>query len=285
MYLNNYATAGDFLNRAQVWLEQNEALNNLMLGVALRVRDVAAYGQHPPYFAAVQEGERLVAAAIMTPPYNLIVASDQPDCAAAFRLVAGDLHASHWPLPGVNGPTTLSRTFAEVWATISGQRYAIRMHQRIFELRTVIAPHSPPGAMRMAQEEDLELLAHWVYAFVREAGTTPQESLEETRLGVAGALQRGAYFVWDDQGLVSLAGRNRPTRRGISIGPVYTPPECRKRGYASALVAALSQQLLDEGKAFVTLFTDLANPTSNHIYQQVGFRPLADFDEYHFVTD
>jgi predicted GNAT family acetyltransferase len=81
---------------------------------------------------------------------------------------------------------------------------------------------------------------------------------------------------------VSLAGYGGPTRHGIRIGPVYTPPAERRRGYASACVAALSQQLLDRGRRFCFLFTDLANPTSNHIYQQIGYRPVSDVDEYRF---
>ena len=89
-------------------------------------------------------------------------------------------------------------------------------------------------------------------------------------------------FIWDDGGPVSTVTKTRHSTHGIVVSLVYTPPAHRNRGYASAAVAALSQQLLDAGWEFCALFTDLANPTSNSIYQRIGYRPVADFDEYIF---
>jgi hypothetical protein len=88
--------------------------------------------------------------------------------------------------------------------------------------------------------------------------------------------------IWDDGQAVSMAGFGGRTPNGIRIGPVYTPPELRGRGYASALTAALTQRLLDEGRQFCFLFTDLANPTSNSIYQRIGYRPVSDVDLWRF---
>ena len=100
---------------------------------------------------------------------------------------------------------------------------------------------------------------------------------------VAGQVAAGAWFLWlDGVQPVSMALRTRPTRRGCAVGGVYTPPELRRKGYASACVAALSQHLLDQGYQFCTLFTDLANPTSNRIYLQIGYQPVCDFDKYKF---
>ncbi len=82
--------------------------------------------------------------------------------------------------------------------------------------------------------------------------------------------------------MVSLAGKTRPMPHGIVIGPVYTPPELRGHGYASAVTAGLSQHLLDSGYQFVALFTNLANPISNSIYMKIGYKPLGDFNEYKF---
>jgi uncharacterized protein len=71
-------------------------------------------------------------------------------------------------------------------------------------------------------------------------------------------------------------------RPGIRIGPVYTPPALRRRGYASALVTELSRRLLDSGREYCVLYTDLANPTSNRIYQEVGYERVCDSAEYVF---
>ena len=71
----------------------------------------------------------------------------------------------------------------------------------------------------------------------------------------------------------------------MRVGPVYTPPEDRGHGWASALVAEGTQWLLDEGREWVCLYTDLSNPTSNRIYQAIGYEPVLDFDQYEFVAD
>src|SRR5262249_39695999 len=92
----------------------------------------------------------------------------------------------------------------------------------------------------------------------------------------------GLRLWWDGSKPVSFAGYGGLTPHGIRIGPVYTPPELRGRGYASACVAALSQEMLDRGRTFCSLFTDLSNPTSNHIYQAIGYEPVIDVDLYRF---
>ncbi|RIK44937.1 MAG: GNAT family N-acetyltransferase [Chloroflexi bacterium] len=282
MELTTYVEPADFLTQTQAVLEQEETVNSLMLGIVVRLRDQPDFVESTPYLSAVLDDGRLVAAATMTPPYNVIVASDQPDYPAAFALVVDDLVANERSVPGVNGPVPLSASFAEIWSAVTGQPYTLQMHMRAFELQQVDHPPYPPGKLRLATSADKELLVQWVTAFGFEALHEPDQDLERAYQGVERALRHQNFFVWDDNGPVSLAGRARPTRRGITIGPVYTPPEFRHQGYATALVAALSQRLLDEGKQFVTLFTDLANPTSNSIYQKIGFRPVRDFIEYRF---
>jgi len=97
-------------------------------------------------------------------------------------------------------------------------------------------------------------------------------------------IRGGGLRVWEDNTPVSMAGASGPTPNGIRVGAVYTPPERRRRGYASGLVAALSQEQLDAGKRFCFLYTDLANPTSNKIYQDIGYEAVSDVDEYHFAN-
>jgi predicted GNAT family acetyltransferase len=75
---------------------------------------------------------------------------------------------------------------------------------------------------------------------------------------------------------VSMAGLTRQVAGTIRVGPVYTPPGLRRRGYAGAVTAAVSRAALDAGADEVLLFTDLANPTSNSLYQRLGFQPVED---------
>jgi len=97
------------------------------------------------------------------------------------------------------------------------------------------------------------------------------------------AIDQGRVYAWEREGkLVTMAVQGRGTSHGMTVSGVYTTPDGRKKGYASACVALLSQEILDEGCEFVNLFTDLANPTSNAIYQAIGYRPLCDFHKYSF---
>jgi predicted GNAT family acetyltransferase len=139
----------------------------------------------------------------------------------------------------------------------------------------------PPGHLRLAETKDIDLIADWARVFSEEAlGETPAEG-EAQRLAEA-RVKLGEIYLWEDGQVVSMAAKGRPTRNSCSIGLVYTPPELRGRGYASTCVASLSQVILASGYQFCTLFTDLSNPTSNSIYQKMGYRPLGDFNAYDF---
>jgi len=131
-----------------------------------------------------------------------------------------------------------------------------------------------PGHMRWAQEEDVDTLVGWFLAFCDEA--VPDAPPANPERNVRQFMHAGKLAVWDDHGIVSMTGSSRGTPHGKTISAVYTPPQYRGHGYASACVAALSQHLLDEGNRFCTLYTDLSNPTSNKIYQDIGYRPIAD---------
>ena len=142
------------------------------------------------------------------------------------------------------------------------------------------------GSFRRPTESDRDLLVRWVDAFAAEA-LGPIERLDAADWvdRYYATPSRGGYL-WEDGGIpVSFAAYGNPTAHGIRIGPVYTPPEHRGWGYASACVATLSQHLLESGRSFCYLFTDLANPTSNAIYQKIGYNPVNDVDVYEFEME
>jgi predicted GNAT family acetyltransferase len=134
--------------------------------------------------------------------------------------------------------------------------------------------------MRLAAAEDLDILTQWQTSFLQEA--LGEYKPEMARRSSERRIATGEAFIWDDNGPVAMAVKTRPTPHGCTVSGVYTPPELRGRGYASSCVAALSQHLLDAGKQFCNLFTDLANPTSNSIYQKIGYEPVCDFTVYRF---
>jgi predicted GNAT family acetyltransferase len=270
----------DFLERVRDFLASREAEHNLILGLAGRLRrNPLLYGSEP-YLASVSAHGRVVAAALRTPPHNLILS--EVDDERAVDALVGDVRAAFDVLPGVLGPSRAAERFVRRWEAVTGSRARLAMAQRIYRAESVTPPHGIGGSMRPYAAEDRECALEWLDAFGAEAVRTPvvesAAAILDHRLGDP----EGGIVLWDDGNPVSLAGYGGPTPNGIRIGPVYTPPELRRRGYATALVAELTQALLDGGRRFCFLFTDLANPTSNTIYQRVGYRPVTDVDQWAF---
>jgi predicted GNAT family acetyltransferase len=280
MEIITYTHAAEFIARTRPLLLENEAANNVMIGVSEGIiRNPTRY-RFPPYLATIEDEHTLLAAALMTPPFNLVVNAFTPNFRPAFELIAQNMVENNWKARGVLGRAEQSALFAEVFSQASGLVYRTGLRERLYELREVIPPTAVSGNIMQATEADTELLVGWLSAFMEEAlhGEDSTNILELAKMRI----RNGDIYFWQDGQYVSLAAKTRPTVRGCAIGPVYTPPEFRGKGYASACTASLSQLILDSGKDFCTLFTDLSNPTSNSIYQKIGYKPLCDFDEYLF---
>lgn len=282
MELVRHIDVQSFVEHVSPLLLAHEAHNNLILGLCVELaRSPTAYGSEPPVMRAVQDHGAVVLAALQTPPHNLILS--QTERLDALDLLAASLADDGRTLPGVLGPRPVAEQFARGWAGRSGTRAAPVMSQRIYQLTEVRRPAPAPGLMRRAVEGDRPLLEAWFGAFYYEAmpgsGSNDVQNVVTRWLG-----SESRYLaLWEGEEVVSMAGATGPTPNGIRIGAVYTPPVQRRRGYASALVAALSQHELDAGRRFCFLFTDLSNPTSNHIYQAIGYEPVVDIAELGFA--
>jgi predicted GNAT family acetyltransferase len=277
MKLATYNTADQFLKVTRDWLVRDEAANNLMLGIALRLGRSAV----PCYLATVNNGKEVVLAALLTPPFPITLNSPTEAPDEALEALIRYLIEAGAPIPSVSGPPELAERFAALWAAHKKVQCRIQMRMRVYQLQEVTPPPVRPGHFRIASTADLPLLTTWMRGFLDESlhGENSDAAGETTRRRVGD----GELFVWDVEGQpVSMAASTRPLVRGVSVNMVYTPPELRARGYASVCVAALSRHLLNEGWAFCTLFTDLDNPTSNSIYQKIGYRPVRDFAQYEF---
>ncbi|MCP4546076.1 MAG: GNAT family N-acetyltransferase [bacterium] len=291
MRLTHYDHARQFLDDWQPVLVANEVANGLLLGITLRVAESPEFYGELPVFIGVADEAGPVAAAIMTPPFNLLVRVELHEKRdVAFELMAGHLAPLFPQLPGVNGEADDSRRFAEIWRGEQLCSAQPVMNLRCFELLEVIDPPKPPGAARLAESLDLELMTDWILLFTGETGaSTPATATDERARAKTMAernLELGNIWLWEDNGApVAMAACGRTTINGNSINLVYTPAELRRRGYATALVAVLSRDILERGWRFVTLFTDLANPVSNSIYRKIGYRPVADFVELEFRYD
>jgi predicted GNAT family acetyltransferase len=174
----------------------------------------------------------------------------------------------------VVGDQAIADCFAAQWCRARGVFVKVRMAQRIYRLDQVADVPLASGRLRLAQPGDEELVAAWGRGYHEEIYGAA--GAEEPATDFRGKLRRQEVFVWEDPTPVSMASKARPTPNGISLLGVYTPPARRRRGYATACVAALCGHLLQAGYRFCVLYTDLANPTSNSIYQRIGFRPACD---------
>lgn len=274
-----------FIAAAGEFLVAREAKHNLILGICSGLQALAALddptGDATPTFIVVSSGDRVVLAAVRTPPYNLVLSEvDEADGATALDALADALTGED--LPGVLGPAEHVGTFASRWCAANSREPRRTMSERIMQLTAVRPPSPTPGQIRRAVPADRPLVVAWFEAFGSEAlpdaPPTDMEALVDRRLA------DGGVFLWDRGGPVSMTVAGSRTPNGIRIGPVYTPPEHRGQGYASACVAAVSQAQLDAGRRLVCLYTDLANRTSNHIYQEIGFEPVRDVDAWRFET-
>lgn len=269
-----------FLDAANDLLLADEARHNLVLAIAGTLRDhPCVYPEHRLWL--VDGAPRSGARALQTPPHNLIVSRPLDD--EAIPILARALVSEGVALPGVTAAVPEVDHFATEWARLRGFACRRRMAQRIYELTDVRPVHDVSGRPRRATPADRPLLVEWVTAFAEES-LPPDSPGRASRTSVDARLDAGTggFLIWEDDGPVSLAGWGGETPNGVRIGPVYTPPVYRRRGYGSAVTAAVSADRLAAGRSFCFLYTDLDNPTSNRIYMDIGYRPICDSVDYAF---
>jgi predicted GNAT family acetyltransferase len=256
-------------------LSERPAEHTILLGVmeTLRAAGPAAFGASAPLFGWWLGPDGEVSAAFLhTPPYSVALTSvPGPDAAEA---LAQALAARARAVDGVNAGPEGAEAFARAWHEVTGDAVECQMRNRLFRLGELRWPDPrPAGQARVAGLTDRHLLIAWSEAFHREAhsGSEDMVAMVDDRLSYQG------LTLWEDAGQpVSMAGLTRMAAGQVRVGPVYTPPGLRGKGYAGAVTAAVSQAARDAGAGQVLLFTDLANPTSNALYQRLGYQPVED---------
>ena len=210
-------------------------------------------------------------AAALTPPFAVDLAQ-VPEVALPALL---DGLATGEPQPDAFfGPTGVAVQAAALWTARHGGRAVLRMAQRLHVLDTLLPPADPGGAARTATEADTDLVTGWLGDFVDEAGT----ERHDLRGLATYRIVDGGVLIWEDDAgePVAMASRNRIVAGMARVGPVWTVVPQRRRGYAAAVTAAVTEASLAAGATTAVLFTDLTNPTSNGIYRRLGYRPVGD---------
>lgn len=263
----------EFLTAAGDFLRARAAEHTVMLSVAEGLRvDASPRGEVPNALGWWTGPDGVVGGACLhTPPYGLVL-SDLPAPAAV--ALAARFAEQGRPLSQVQGAHDGVDAFAEEWLRRHpGVTSAVAMRQRLYRLGDLVEP-ATPGKPRPAATADRDLLMAWRKAFQSDIGVFVHGDLAR---GVDDVLSYGGFALWTvDESPVSMASVTRPAAGMVRIGSVYTPPEHRRNGYAGGLVASIGRAAREAGTTEVVLYTDLANPTSNSVYQRIGFRPVED---------
>jgi GNAT superfamily N-acetyltransferase len=274
----------EFLDRAVSFLAANPVVTSVLATVAQSAADrgSAAEPGVPRWWASLEDGDEVVGLAMRCAPWRPfpVYVSVMPDAAAhalADALLDADPTVAH-----VNGARPAADLVAGRLAQASGARVEEAMHLRLFELCELHAHIDPPGSWRCATREDMALVSAWFGRFHADADEQADRppDVDPPHFGpgeLEARLDDGLVGLWCDEAgtPVHLTGWNAPTQGIVRVGPVFTPPGQRGKGYAAAAVARASAAALAAGHRPV-LFTDQANPTSNALYQRLGYRTVTD---------
>ncbi|ANH38806.1 FR47-like protein [Nocardioides dokdonensis FR1436] len=284
---------GAFLARAGDHLAQEPVLATVVASSAHgALGDDGPGPQHPQWWVSVladgTDGEEVVGVAMRTAPFvpHPMWVHLMPDDAAL--ALARDLHARGEDVTAANGALPSVAVFMDELARLRDRAAYVHEHLRLFELHSLVEPRPVRGRARPAGPEDLDLVTRWAAAFSvdadEQAGREPEPGEHLDAAWTTSRIERGLLWVWEVDGRpVHFSARSPESFGVVRLGPVYTPREQRGHGWASALVAHLSREVLDEG-ARPTLFTDQANPVSNRIYQALGYEALADTANLRLTT-
>lgn len=264
---------GDALAVAGQFLTADPIRHNLILTL---LQSRVAHPRPGRYWVAEADG-RCAGVGLQSPLHFIAAVTPMTD--EVTDAVADAIADSGAALAGVAGVAGTAARFAGRWSERVRCSIVPSEGQRIYEVKAVTTPAGVPGHLRPAGESDRELLVQWIRAFGLEVGGGGHA--EEAVAVVARRLASGDFWIWDEAGPAAMAGLSPAQAGVVRIGPVFTPADRRRRGFASALVGALSQAVLDQSRRCI-LYADLSNPVSNSIYRRMGYQAVAEVLRYDF---
>ncbi|MBJ7985208.1 GNAT family N-acetyltransferase [Bacillus cereus] len=250
------------------FLGENEQGNNLILGVLQVV-------QEPIFMGVAKQGEEIAVVFLQTEEKIQMIVATSEISEEDIAELAKELTKVYPDIPGFIGNKKVIQKLAEEIAILERKKTTLGMEQGVYELKRVKKKWSGDGIFRAVNSDELPLIEQWIHQFCEDVKLpTTKEEAKQTAYTL---ITTNRLFGLEVGGkLVSVAAKTRPTTNNITVNFVYTPKEERKKGYASICVAELSQRMLDEGYKTTTLYTNLANPTSNKIYQEIGYEKIME---------
>jgi uncharacterized protein len=265
-----------YKNKVIPYLEQDEIINNLALGLLLAVKD-----EQPIVMATVTKENNIVMALFQTHQKQIILSKAAEFTSEDIHQLAALLNEKLVDIPGFIGEKDLTNRLAKEITILRNRIPYIQMNQRLYRLDDIEKKASDNGKLIKMEKVNLPLIKEFVYQFCIDINEPM--SKEDAEVKAKDLIERGRVFGWEVDGeIVSMANASRPTKTNITVNFVYTPISERKKGYASSCVSALTELLLNSGYKTTSLYTDLDNPTSNKIYMEIGYKPLIDSIVIHF---
>ncbi|MFX1338877.1 MAG: GNAT family N-acetyltransferase [Promethearchaeota archaeon] len=284
MKVEFYEDINEFIDLAFPFLLKNEAENNLAFMILNSLKEnLHRYGDYKPHLITVSENDEIKLISFRTPPYNQFIS--YTDILITVDLLIEELIKKNAILPGVLGFKKGAERFAKLWCMRNGLKPQLVRNERGHKLIQIAEETIGNRTFIIGTEANQSIILKWAEEMVLEAGLMTEAGQMERTLNQIkqDIIDQKMFLLLDNDEPVSMARNAGKTPNGNLINFVYTPPHLRRNGYATECVAKLSKQLLDGGNKFCFLFTDLANPISNSIYQKIGYRPVIDLDEYKFL--
>lgn len=268
-----------FYTAVEPLLLDKEAENNLPLGILERLKESS--GKRNCDLIYIQENDQTTFMSMRTAPHLWIIPSVENAHPSHLKTFAKFLFDGKYEVPGVIGNKKSVQEFLEAWEALTGQRAELKMEQGIHQLDRLKPIHKQPGELVVANLSHRGFIEKWIQQYGVEVGESyVRERVPELTREL---IENQRLHLWVVDGIpVSMASRARSTKNGATINAVYTPDEFKRNGYASQVVWHLTKKLLEQGYSFCSLYTDLANPTSNSIYKKIGYERISDSVVYQF---
>jgi predicted GNAT family acetyltransferase len=273
--ITTYHKPREFLHALQKDPSAVSMENDFMLGLTQMILDDPLHFGSQLFLATIGDSSNILLAAFMTPPWPLLLYTKNSSDDDLLQEFTQYLLHHHIVPSGINAKRELADRFSRLWCERTNRKRTVKMKTRFFVLTQVKSIPQSPGYLVKADETYRDLILSWAKAFNNE--TTIDYGSDQLADHVDFTLRLGHAFLWIDEEPVCMTFRERPHERGVAIGFVYTPQNMRNHGYATSCVAEASRGCLAEGYRYCTLFADISNPTSNSIYQKIGYRPLCDY--------